>query len=128
MPILHNILQENMTFQKVQLDLNIHIEQGGWSFWLKAQSMREMIYFWLRHLITITFLTMWQTKHLIKKAKGSSRWPRLQKTWPYFMAHYDLQLIKLAIIIWHLAKSTILIWLFKLTTLFCIRYIPNLNS
>jgi hypothetical protein len=25
-------LQKNMTFQKVQLDRNVHIDQGGWLF------------------------------------------------------------------------------------------------
>jgi hypothetical protein len=30
-----------MIFQKVQLGWNVHIDQGGWSFWLKAWGMKK---------------------------------------------------------------------------------------
>jgi len=56
---------------------------------------------------------MQQTKHLIKKAKGPSRIPNLVKL-TILNGHCDLQLIKLAILIWHLIKSTILMWLLNL--------------
>jgi hypothetical protein len=30
-----------MSFQKVELDENVHIDQKGWSFWLKVQHMED---------------------------------------------------------------------------------------
>jgi hypothetical protein len=38
-------LQKNVTFQKVQLGYNVHIDQEGWLFQLKAWSMKNMSYF-----------------------------------------------------------------------------------
>jgi hypothetical protein len=34
-----------MIFQKVQLDWNVHIDQGGWLFWLKDYDMKDTNYF-----------------------------------------------------------------------------------
>jgi hypothetical protein len=67
--------------------LNVHINQGGWSFLLKAWGMKVMSYFWLWHLTKMTFSTMWQIKHLVKKARCPSIWLRLSQ-----IDHYDLTL------------------------------------
>jgi hypothetical protein len=77
--ILYDTLQENMTFHKVQLDLNVYIDEKVWLFWLKAWGMKDMSYFWLKHLTKVTFLTIWQTRLLLKKAKSPSRWPKFSQ-------------------------------------------------
>jgi hypothetical protein len=43
----------------------------------KVWGMKDTSHFWLKHLTKMTFLIMWQSKHLVKKLRGSSRWSRL---------------------------------------------------
>jgi hypothetical protein len=48
----------------------------GWPFCLNVWAMKDMNYFLLKQLTKMIILTIWQTKHLIKKDIGLSRWPR----------------------------------------------------
>jgi hypothetical protein len=63
--------KKNMTFQKVQLDWNVHIDQRGWLFWLKVWGMKDMSYCWLKRLTRVTFLTMWTIQTFGQKGQRS---------------------------------------------------------
>jgi hypothetical protein len=71
---------------------------------LKAWGMEDTNIFLLKHLTKVIFLTVWQTKHLIKKVKNLSRWPKLSQIdhtqWPLWfiinqIEHFNLTLNKI---------------------------------